>query len=297
MSRNPSSNLLSNPLSIGERRQRLRAVLAGTECISPASVYDPLSARLAADAGFEIGLMAGSIASFTTLAAPDIALMTLTELADQVRRITRASDLSMIVDADHGFGNALNTMRTIEELEHAGACAVLIEDTDLPVRHAPGRSGGELISLDEMVGKLRAALAARTDPSMVVVGRTASLAEGIAAAEARVKAFEATGVDAIMVTGISSIDEVEAMVATTSLPLFVGHLLVKLAPKDFAVAGVRVLFQGHQPLAAALKALWETYVALRNGEPTAALVAAPDDVARLVRSDAHREWQQEFLPH
>src|SRR5262245_20544981 len=101
-----------------ERRERVRAVLAGTECISPASVFDPLSARVAETVGYRIGMLAGSVASNTTLAAPDIIVLTATEFADQIRRITRASDLALIVDADHGYGNALNVMRTVRELEH-----------------------------------------------------------------------------------------------------------------------------------------------------------------------------------
>ena len=102
-----------------EQRKRLRAVFAGDRCISPASVYDGLSARVAESVGYEVGMLAGSVAANTTLAAPDLIVLTLTEFADQVRRIMRASRLSLIVDADHGYGNALNVMRTVEELEHA----------------------------------------------------------------------------------------------------------------------------------------------------------------------------------
>src|SRR3990172_8462836 len=117
-----------------EQRERSRAVFAGTKCISPASVYDALSARVAESVGYQIGMLAGSVASNTTLAAPDLIVLTLTEFADQVRRIMRASDLSLIVDADHGYGNALNVMRTIQELEYAGVSAMSIEDTALPTR-------------------------------------------------------------------------------------------------------------------------------------------------------------------
>src|SRR5215475_5015835 len=115
-----------------ERRKKFRAVLAGTKCLSPASVFDPLSARIAQSVGYEIGLLAGSVASNTTLAAPDLIVITLTEVADQVRRIMRVCNLSLIVDADHGYGNALNVMRTTQELEHAGVSAFTIEDTELP---------------------------------------------------------------------------------------------------------------------------------------------------------------------
>ena len=103
-----------------EYRRHLRAVLTGDVCLSPATVYDALSARVAESVGYRIGVLSGSVCSGTVLAAPDIALQTLTEFADQVRRIMRVARLSLVVDADHGYGNALNVMRTVGELEHAG---------------------------------------------------------------------------------------------------------------------------------------------------------------------------------
>jgi 2-methylisocitrate lyase-like PEP mutase family enzyme len=102
-------------MSHTEQRQKLRAIFAGTQCFSPATVYDALSARVAESVGFQIGMLAGSVASNTTLAAPDLIVITLTEFADQVRRIMRSSNLSLVVDADHGYGNALNAMRTVQE--------------------------------------------------------------------------------------------------------------------------------------------------------------------------------------
>jgi len=158
-----------------EQRKRLRAIFAGTQCLSPASVYDALSARVAEAVGYKIGMLAGSTSSSTTLAAPDLIVLTLTEFADQVRRIMRACDLSLIVDADHGYGNALNVMRTVQELETAGVAALMIEDTLLP--RAFGEAKPSLISLEEGIGKMRAALAAR-DVLGVVPALGAEGAEG-----------------------------------------------------------------------------------------------------------------------
>src|SRR5579872_3839728 len=122
-----------------DRRDRLRAIIAGPRCIYPGSVYDAISARLAEDLGFEAGIFAGSIASLAVLGAPDIIVLTLTEFAQQAYRINRAGKLPLLVDADHGYGNALNVKRTIEELETAGVAALTIEDTVLP--RAFGASG------------------------------------------------------------------------------------------------------------------------------------------------------------
>ncbi|WP_291686680.1 isocitrate lyase/phosphoenolpyruvate mutase family protein, partial [Bradyrhizobium sp.] len=157
-------------MAFRKRREALRSILSGSECIRPGSVYDAISIRIAQDLGFELGMFGGSIASLAVLGDPDIALITLTELAEQMRRMSRAAELPVLVDADHGYGNALNVRRTIEELETAGAAGLTIEDTLLP--QAFGQAATQLISLEEGVGKTRAALDARRDPSLVIIGRT-----------------------------------------------------------------------------------------------------------------------------
>src|SRR3954464_5987670 len=153
-----------------KRRENLRAILTGSACIRPGSVYDATSIRIAEDLGFEVGMFGGSVASLAVLGDPDITLITLTELAEQMRRMSPPSMLPVIVDADHGYGNALNVRRTVEELEIAGAAGLTIEDTLLP--QAFGQAGTQLIPLEEGVGKMKAALDGRSDPSLVVVGRT-----------------------------------------------------------------------------------------------------------------------------
>ena len=282
-----------------EQRKRLRAVFAGTKCISPASVYDALSARVAESVGYEIGMLAGSVASNTTLAAPDLIVLTLTEFADQIRRIMRASDLSLIVDADHGYGNALNVMRTVAELEHAGVSGMSIEDTALPMRFGQAKGADELISLEEMVGKLKAAVAARRDPATVLLGRTAALkVEGTEGAVKRAKAFAATGVDAIFLVGVESAEQVRAVHEATRLPIMVGSAPASIRREDIVAAGARVLLQGHQPLPAAVKALKEVYTHLYSGGAPADLkdrIASAKEMDVLVSGDAYKKWQCEYL--
>ena len=180
-------------MNLARRRERYRSILEGGQCVHPASVFDPISARIAEDLGFEVGMLAGSIASGTVLGAPDLIVLTLTEFAQQIHRICRAGDLSLMVDADHGYGNALNVMRTVEELETAGVAALTIEDTALP--RSFGTGGEEqLISLEEGVAKMKAALAARQDPELVIVGRTSALRiSGIPDAITRAKAYQQAG--------------------------------------------------------------------------------------------------------
>jgi oxaloacetate decarboxylase len=282
-----------------EQRERLRRLMAGTRCLSPASVYDPLSARVAEAVGYEIGMLAGSVASNTTLAAPDLIVLTLTEFAEQVRRIMRASDLSLVVDADHGYGNALNVMRTVEELEHAGVSAMSLEDTALPARYGQKEGAEELISIDEMAGKLKAAVQARTDPALIIAGRTAALKlEDTAWAVERAKAYEQCGVDAIFIIGVETLDQVEAIHRAVKLPIIVGSAPASLAREDLAARGARILLQGHQPVAAAVKALRETYEHLyRDGAPAELKdrVASAKEMAQYVRADAYRRWQRDYL--
>src|SRR6202034_123779 len=130
-----------------DRRQRFRAVLAGDQCIHPGSVFDPISARIAEELGFEVGMFAGSTASFTVLGAPDLIVLTLTEFAQQAYRINRAGKLPLLVDADHGYGNALNVKRTVEELATSGVAGLTIEDTALPTSY--GAAGATLIPIAE----------------------------------------------------------------------------------------------------------------------------------------------------
>ncbi len=274
-------------------------MLAGTKCVSPASVFDPLSVRVAEAVGYEIGMLAGSVASNTTLAAPDLIVLTLTEFADQIRRIMRVSRLSLIVDADHGYGNALNAMRAVQELEHAGVSALSIEDTLLPAPFGKPEGADELISTVEMVGKLRAAVQARQDPSLVIAGRTAALkVEGPEAAVARARAYAATGIDAIFLVGVERIEQVRAVHDAVKLPIIVGSAPAALKPEDFAANGARILLQGHLPVAAAVKALHETYVHLYSGGAPADLkskVASPQEMERLINGEAYKRWQREYL--
>ncbi|MCF2524036.1 isocitrate lyase/PEP mutase family protein [Bradyrhizobium sp. G127] len=261
-----------------EKREAFRAILSGRDVIRPGSVYDPISARIAEDVGFELGLLGGSAASLTILGDPDLLLITLSELAEQVRRICRAGNIPVLVDADHGYGNALNVRRTVQEIEAAGAAGLTIEDTLLPQGY--GQAKPQVISIEEGVGKMKAALDGRSDLSLVIVGRTgAASITNIDDAVARAKAYEAAGVDALFFTGLKTRAELQAIAAVTKLPIIMGSADGELADMAFlASQRVRVANQGHQPIAAAMQAVYETQKALREG-------AAPKDLKGLPTSD------------
>jgi carboxyvinyl-carboxyphosphonate phosphorylmutase len=284
-------------MTFRKRRDALRSILSGSTCIRPGSVYDAISIRIAEDLGFEVGMFGGSIASLAVLGDPDLALITLTELAEQMRRMSRAACLPVLVDADHGYGNALNVRRTVEELETAGAAGLTIEDTLLP--QAFGQSVVQLISLEEGVGKMKAAVDARTDPVTVIMARTgAASVSGLDDAIARAKAYQATGVDALFFTGIKTRSELEAIAAATTLPIVLGGFPEELVDRDY-LAGqrVRIALQGHAPFEAATQAVFETLKALRDGRSPGDLqgLASSGLIGRTTRDEDVKARLAQFL--
>lgn len=281
-----------------ERRERARAILEGKTCVHPASVFDPVSARIAEDLGFELGMFAGSVASLVVLGAPDLTLITLTEFAEQAHRICRASELPLLADADHGYGNALNVMRTVEELETAGVAALTIEDTALPQAFG-ATAAAKLISLEEGVGKMKAAVAARRDPRLAIVGRTSAMAiTGVEDALARAKAYEIAGVDALFFLGVRTRAQLDAVAAGCRIPIVLGGVGAELADRDYLGAkGVRICLQGHQPFMAAVAAVRDTMKALREGTPPAKLanIASAQLMQQVSRDAGYARWSEDFL--
>jgi oxaloacetate decarboxylase len=284
-------------MTFRKRRDGLRSILSGSACVRPASVYDAISIRIAEDLGFEVGMFGGSVASLAVLGDPDLALITLTELAEQMRRMSRAACLPVLVDADHGYGNALNVRRAVEELDIAGAAGLTIEDTLLP--QAFGHAGLQLISVEEGVGKIKAALDARRDPALVVVARTGAVAiSGLDDAIARAKAYDVTGADALFFTGIKTRAELEAISAATTLPIGLGAFPEELIdPDHLAAQRVRIAVQGHAPVAAATQAVYDTLKALRDGGSLQDLkgLAPPELTGRVTREADVKARLTQFL--
>jgi len=242
-------------------RNEFRQLLASNRCYHTASVFDPMSARIAADLEFEVGILGGSVASLQVLAAPDFALITLSEFVEQATRIGRVSRLPIIADADHGYGNALNVMRTVVELERAGIAALTIEDTLLPAKF--GRKSTDLIGMFEAVGKIQAALEARIDPALAIIARTNAGVIGLEEVIARVQAYEAAGADGICLVGIEDFEQLEQVAEKLSVPLMlVTYGNPRLRDNErLAALGVRIVVNGHAAYFAAIKA---TYDCLRE---------------------------------
>ena len=279
------------------RREKLRSILTGSACVHPGSVYDAISIRIAQDLGFELGMFGGSVASLAVLGDPDIALITLTELAEQMRRMSRAAELPVLVDADHGYGNALNVRRTVQELEAAGAAGLTIEDTLLP--QAFGEMTPQLIPLEEGVGKMKAALDGRGDASLVILGRTgAASISSLDDAIMRARAYEAIGVDGLFFTGIKARSELDAITEATRLPIVLGGAPEEMSDLDYlASRRVRIALQGHAPISAATQAVYETLKALREGTPPKQLkgLASTELTARVSREAETKARSRDVL--
>jgi 2,3-dimethylmalate lyase len=193
---------------MNEQRSRLRDLLAGPEMIVAPFVFDCLQAKLAAAAGFDAVYMTG----FGTAAArgyPDLGLLTMSEMAANARAISRSVNVPVICDADTGYGNPLNVWRTVREYEDAGAAALHIEDQLFPKR-CGFLAGKQVIAIDAMVPKVRAACDARRDRSLVIIARTDALqVNGWDDVAGRARAYRAAGADLVFVDGIKTLDDLK----------------------------------------------------------------------------------------
>tara|TARA_R110000822_G_scaffold34103_23_gene97137 strand:+ start:3759 stop:4622 length:864 start_codon:yes stop_codon:yes gene_type:complete len=274
-------------------RKDLRALMGSNRCYYTASTFDPMSARIAADIGFEVGILGGSVASLQVLAAPDFALITLSEFTEQATRIGRVARLPIIADADHGYGNALNVMRTVTELERAGVAALTIEDTLLPAKY--GHKSTDLISLEEAVGKIEAALDARIDPVMSIFARTNAGQLNTQDTITRVKAYQAAGADGICVVGIRDFDHLEEISQHVSIPLMlVAYDNPALRDRErLAANGVRIVVNGHAAYFAAIKATYDCLREQRGIEE--GILNASELATKYSTLEENRAWAGRFM--
>jgi carboxyvinyl-carboxyphosphonate phosphorylmutase len=190
-------------------RSRLRELLAAPQPLVAPGAYDGLSARLVEQAGFDAVYMTGFGTTASLIGRPDVGLLGGAEMVDNARRITAAVDVPVIADADTGYGNALNVVRTVQLYEQAGVAGIQLEDQVMP-KKCGHMSGKALIGADEMVGKVRAAVAARRDPDLVVIARTDAVAvSGVDDALGRARAYAEAGADLLFVEAPTSEADVE----------------------------------------------------------------------------------------
>jgi 2,3-dimethylmalate lyase len=267
--------------------RRLRELLAGDEMIVAPGAYDALSARFIEEAGFPAVYMTGFGSAASLLGRPDIGLLTASEMIDNARRITGCVSLPVIADADTGYGNPINVIRTVRDYERAGVAGIHLEDQVMPKR-CGHFSGKVLVPAGEMVAKVQAAVAARTDPDFVIIARTdARAVEGMDKALDRAARYIEAGADVLFVEAPEDEDEISRIASTfADVPLLFNWAeggRTPPVPLDWLrQLGFRIVIFPIGTLLAAATGIRSFLATLRRDGTPAAMLADLPSIAELV---------------
>lgn len=252
------------------KAKKLRELLAENKIIMAPGAYDAWSARLIEKAGFPVVYMTGYGVSASVLGRPDIGLISMQEMAEAAKNICNCTSVPVIADADNGYGNTLNVIRTVTEYEMAGVAGIQLEDQVMPKRcgHMEGK---QVIPKEEMVAKIRAAVYARKDPDTVIIARTDAVAvNGYDDAIDRAIAYREAGADVIFVEAMQNQQQVENAAKLVKAPLFANMVEHGKTPLDTAEnlykMGFHIAIYPVAPLYAATKALSEMLAVLKEKE-------------------------------
>jgi methylisocitrate lyase len=268
--------------------QRIRELVADDTVLMP-GVYDALTARIAARVGFEVVFISGYSVSATRLGEPDFGLLTQTEMADAARAVCRVSEAPVIVDADTGYGNPLNVIRTVRDLQDAGASGVFLEDQVWP-KKCGHMAGKRVVEPAEHAAKIRAAVETRGERDLFVVARTdARQPLGLEEAIERCLAYREAGADALFVEAPQSVEELQRIAGALPPPLVANMIERGVTPhltrSELRELGFQLIVCPLAALFSAAKAVQEALVELRDRETTAGAVdrmLAFDDFNELV---------------
>jgi 2-methylisocitrate lyase-like PEP mutase family enzyme len=259
-----------------EKAEMIRRHLKERRQLILPGVYDALSAKIACRAGFEAIFITGYSLSATVLGEPDFGVLTQTEMLQAAHRICAVSDVPVIVDADTGYGNAINVVRTVEELIRVGAAGMFLEDQIWPKRcgHMKGK---QVVPLDEYMTKLRAAIEVRKSSPFYIVARTdARQALGLSEAISRGRAFKDAGADAIFIEAPESADEMKEIARHVPGPL-VANMLERgvtplMGPRELQELGFELVVWPLAPLYSVAKSLTDVYSTLRREGSTKSIL-------------------------
>jgi 2-methylisocitrate lyase-like PEP mutase family enzyme len=258
-----------------EKATVLRKLLAEPELLLVPGVFDAHSARHAAQAGFKTIYLSGSAIAMSQFGYPDIGLVTMSETIEQLRRVTAAVEVPVVVDMDTGFGNAVNVLRTVREAEAAGAAAVQIEDQVFPKRcgHFEGK---EVITPAEMIGKIKAAVNARRG-DLVIIGRTdARAVTGLEDAIDRGRAYAEAGADVVFIEAPQSREEMVQITRSVSAPLLLniveGGKTPQLSMAEAQEIGFKIILYPTACIRAVAQTLKQLYQTLRTQGTTGSLL-------------------------
>ena len=282
---------------------RLRDLLEAPGIVVAPGVHDAITMKLVAVAGFEAAYASGSGISTSLTGLPDMGLITLTELARATHYICRAARLPLIVDADTGHGDVLNVMRSVQDLEQAGAAAIQIEDQEFPKRcgHLDGKV---LVPVGAMVGKIRAAAEARTDPDFRIIARTdARGVEGMSAATDRARHYVDAGADVIFPEALQTEEEFRAMAQAIDAPLLANMTEFGKTPHfsvdQFEQWGYKVVIFPVSALRIANRAVLDFLLALRQSgtqESYVPRMLTRQELYDIIDYDGFAALQEKFAP-
>lgn len=288
----------------------IRALLDTNDIIVSPGVYDGYSARLAQEASFPLVSSTGAGLANARWGLPDLGLVSLRDNLEACRMIARCVDVPVSADAEAGYGNAASVHHVVQEFEATGVSAVSIEDQVLPKRcgHLAGK---DVISLPEMVGKIRAAVAARRDPSFMIIARTDAIAvEGIEGTIARVKAYEAAGADAIFPDAVRGRDDIAAIVAAVKIPVRI-NMGFGIRTRDttplmsipaLKAMGVRWVSLSRMLPAAAIHGMREALSVMREAMTREEVIERADlvvdmkTISSLMDYERYMQVERDFLP-
>jgi len=270
-------------------RRQLKTLVEARRGVLVPGAFNALSARVIADLGFEAIYVTGAGVTNMWFGMPDQGFMGLAEIAEHTARIRDAVDLPLIVDADTGFGNALNVRHAVRTLERAGADCIQLEDQVAPKRcgHFAGK---EVIALDEAVGKIKAAVDARHDPDLLIMARTdAAATQGFEAAVARAQAFAEAGADILFVEAVTSAQEIRALPARLAKPQLMNMVIGGRTPivgaDELAALGYGIVLYANAALQGAVAGMQKALTVLRDEkqvQEASGLVATFAERQRLV---------------
>ena len=275
-------------------KQQLKALAEARRGVIVPGAFNALSARVVADLGFEAIYVTGAGVTNMWFGLPDQAFMGLTDIADHTARIRDAVEVPLIVDADTGFGNALNTYHAVRTLERAGADCIQLEDQVSPKR-CGHFNGKEVISTDEMLGKIKAAVDARRDPHLLIMARTdAAAVHGFEAAVERAQRFAEAGADILFVEAVTSADEIRALPQRLAKPQLMNMVIGGKTPifsaEELGGLGYGIVLYANAALQGAVAGMQKALTVLRDTQridEDPALVAPFAERQRLVRKG---EW-------
>ena len=277
------------------QRKELRKLIEEKGIIVAPGVYDCLSAKLAERAGFKMVIITGAGVVASVFGYPDMGLVTMTEMLAQARNIVRSVNIPVFADCDTGYGNALNVYRTIQEYEHAGVAGLFLEDQVFPKRcgHFEGK---ELISKEEMVKKIEAALDARTDPDLVIMGRTdARAVYGLDHAVERANAYAKAGADMVFVEAPQTTEELQKIAKSVDVPTMANMVEGGKTPihsvKELEEMGFKIASFSGSAQKTAIKSMQDVFSALRT---TGRVDAVMDRIASFSERNELLELQRYY---